>query len=434
MGGTLRDVVLYDRVHISQYVHPLVVRFHYAWVVAIACIITIFVCIGLVTNGFSMYIPYINDSGISDSEMSLIVNIRGGVSLAAMFLIHWFYGKVTARLGMFIACMFTFAAYVLYGVADGNLGIYVAGSAMAGISYGIGSMIIVSEVLRRWFVKYFNLTIGLAAAGTGIATVVMPFVVEWLVESFDLAIGFLVEAGAILVLSFLVLALLRDRPSDIGVEPLGSEDGEVHDVTMDTHAKVDLPVSIWFRFTTICFIMGCLGGPGLVFLSKLFESGNLSTEDIAISISLVGVLMIIGKVLIGRIMDRFGTYKGMMIFGTILSAGLFMTLLLGGDDYIRYIVILLLGFGFAMMMVAPASFAKDIAKEGQYFSTVRMLEIAYVIGSFVFALVPGNLASITETYVTSYVLMGVMVVVAMVIMSTYYLPPRKKDEPVSVSE
>lgn len=409
-------------------------RFHYAWVVSAACIITIFVCIGLVTNGFSMYIPYINDSGITDSEMSLVVNIRGGVSLAAMFIIHWFYRKVSARVGMFIACIFTFAAYALYGLAGTNLALYLAGSIMAGISYGIGSMIIVSEVLRRWFVKYFNLTIGLAAAGTGIATVMMPFVVEWLVESYDLSTGFLIEAGVILVLSFLVLALLRDRPSDVGAEPLGSEDGQVHDITMDTRAKVDLPASIWLRFTMICFVMGCLGGPGLVFLSKLFESGDLSTEDIAISISLVGLLMTFGKIIIGRTIDRIGTYKGMMLFGTILSVGLFMTALLGGDDSIRYIVILLLGFGFAMMMVAPASFAKDIAKDGQYFSTVRMLEIAYVIGSFVFALVPGNLASITDTYVTSYMLMGAMVIGAMILMSSYYLTHRERKEPLKMAE
>ena len=101
---------------------------HYAWVISVACTITIFICIGLVTNGFSMYIPFINDSGISDSEMSLIVNIRGGISLASMLLIHWFYRRVSARMGMFIACLCTFAAYALYGLADGSLPLYLAGS------------------------------------------------------------------------------------------------------------------------------------------------------------------------------------------------------------------------------------------------------------------------------------------------------------------
>lgn len=84
----------------------------------------------------------------------------------------------------------------------------------------------------------------------------------------------------------------------------------------------------------------------------------------------------------------------------------------------------LLGVGFAMMMVSPASFSKDIAKEGQYFSTVRILEIAYVTGSFVFAIIPGFLADFTGTYVTSYVLLGVMLGASMLLMSWFYLGHR----------
>jgi MFS family permease len=397
------------------------VRVHYAWAVSIACIITIFICIGLVTNGFSMYMPYIKETGISDPEISLIVNIRGGVSLVAMLLIHRFYKRFSARIGMFLACICTFLAYVLYGVADGNFALYLSGSVMAGISYGLGSMIIVSEVLRRWFYVHFNLNVGVAAAGTGIATILMPIIVEWMVDTYDLSTGFLLEAIVILILSIAVLVLLRDHPSDKGLMPYGATEDTVMEDPAETHAKMDLPPSIWVRFAAVCFIMGCIGGPGLVFLSMLFNSADVSTEDIAISISLIGALMTVGKIVIGRTIDKFGTYKGMMIFGAILAVGLFLTALLDGGDSVRYMVILFLGFGFAMMMIAPASFAKDIAKEGQYFSTVRMLEIAYVLGSFVFALVPGFLASFTGTYITSYLILGVMLVAAIALISSYYL-------------
>lgn len=74
-----------------------------------------------------------------------------------------------------------------------------------------------------------------------------------------------------------------------------------------------------------------------------------------------------------------------------------------------------------MMMISPASFSKDIARKGQYFSTVRILEIAYVLGSFVFAIVPGFVASVTGTYVTSYILLGLMVIFSLGLMSVFYL-------------
>lgn len=136
-------------------------KLHYCWLVSVACAIVIFICIGLVTNGFSMYMPYIIDQGISDSQLSLIVNIRGAISLAAMFAVHKFYHKFTPRTGILIACLFTFVAYVIYGFAGSQLYLYLLGSALAGVSYALGSMIIVSEVLRRWFVKDFNFSVGI---------------------------------------------------------------------------------------------------------------------------------------------------------------------------------------------------------------------------------------------------------------------------------
>lgn len=177
-------------------------------------------------------------------------------------------------------------------------------------------------------------------------------------------------------------------------------------------------------FASICFVMGCIGGPGLVFISMLFDCSGMDVAEIALCISIIGILMTISKVIIGRIIDKIGTYKALMLFGVVLLIGLFMSPLLHNTGFIRIFSVFMLGVGFSMMMVSPASFSKDIAKEGQYFSTVRILEIAYVTGSFVFAIVPGFLASFTGTYVTSYLLLGVMLAVSMILMSAFYLGHR----------
>ena len=401
-------------------------RFHYCWVVSAACTTAIFICIGLVTNGFSMYLPYIVESGISDSDMSIVVNIRGAISLVSMLLVHRFYHLVSARVGIFIACLCTAAAYLLYGMA-GGFPMYVAGSVLTGISYGLGSMIIISEVLRRWFAKSFNLSVGMAVAGTGVATIIMPLIVVRAVESFGLSTSFIAEAGFIFLLSVIVLLLIRDSPEEKGTIPYGTDEGYEPEATVVYRGKTDLPRPIWIRFGFICFVMGCIGGPGLVFLSMLFESTGSSAETAAISISIIGVIMTVNKVAIGRFIDKMGTCHGILLFGTILIVGLFLTLFLTEGDMVRYIVIVLTGIGFAMMMVCPASFAKDIALPGQYFDTVRGLEIAYVFGSFIFALIPGTLDTLTGSYVISYVIMGVMLIVSLTLMVAYYRKHPKKD-------
>ncbi len=395
------------------------VRFHYCWAVSAACTVAIFICIGLVTNGFSMYLPYIVDSGITDSETSIIVNIRGGISLVAMLLIHRFYEKVSARVGVLVACLCTAAAYLLYGLADG-LALYIVGSVLAGISYGLGSMIIISEILRKWFAKSFNLSIGLAVAGTGIATVIMPIIVEESVKNFGLMESFISEAAAILVLSLIVHAILRDSPEEKGTTPYGTDEGYQPEGKAVYRGKTDLHRSIWMRFGFICFVMGCIGGPGLVFLSMLFETTGSSPETAAISISIIGLLMTINKIAIGRLIDRLGTYHGILLFGSLLTVGLFLTALLGHGDAVRYATIVLLGIGFALMMICPASFAKDIALPGQYFDTVRGLEISYVLGSFIFALLPGTLDAMLGSYVISYIIMGVLLIISLILMADYY--------------
>lgn len=395
-------------------------RFHYCWAISVACTIATFICIGLVTNGFSMYLPYLVENGLTDSDTSIIVNIRGGVSFVAMLLIHRYYDRVSARLGVFIACLCTATAYLLYGLADGSLALYVLGSVIAGVSYGLGSMIIVSEILRKWFAKNFNLSIGMAVAGTGIATVIMPIVVEVLVESQGLMTSFIYEAAAILILSIIVFALLRDSPEDNGLKPYGVDEGYEPEEKVVFRGKTDLPRPLWIRFGFICFVMGCIGGPGLVFLSMLFETTGSSAETAAISISIIGLLMTINKIAIGRMMDKLGTYHGIILFGSILTVGLLLTALLGHGDLVRYAVIVLLGIGFAMMMVCPAAFAKDIALPGQYFDTVRGLEITYVLGSFLFALLPGTLETLLGSYVISYIMMAAMLIVSLILVTDYY--------------
>ncbi|MBQ7978402.1 MAG: hypothetical protein IJ248_01415, partial [Candidatus Methanomethylophilaceae archaeon] len=69
---------------------------------------------------------------------------------------------------------------------------------------------------------------------------------------------------------------------------------------------------------------------------------------------------------------------------------------------------------------------KDIALPGQYFDTVRGLEIAYVLGSFLFALLPGTLETLLGSYVISYSIMAVMLIVSLVLVAEYYMKHPKQ--------
>ena len=50
---------------------------HYGWVVCITCTLLLFITMGTVSNGFSVYLPYIMDErGLTHAQTSSLVTLR----------------------------------------------------------------------------------------------------------------------------------------------------------------------------------------------------------------------------------------------------------------------------------------------------------------------------------------------------------------------
>ena len=77
---------------------------HYGWVVCITCTLLLFITMGTVSNGFSVYLPYIMDErGLTHAQTSSLVTLRCLTAFLAMLVIGWYYKKVSLRLGVSIA-------------------------------------------------------------------------------------------------------------------------------------------------------------------------------------------------------------------------------------------------------------------------------------------------------------------------------------------
>ena len=77
---------------------------HYGWVVCITCTLLLFITMGTVSNGFSVYLPYIMDErGLTHAQTSSLVTLRCLTAFLAMLTIGWYYKKVSLRLGVSIA-------------------------------------------------------------------------------------------------------------------------------------------------------------------------------------------------------------------------------------------------------------------------------------------------------------------------------------------
>ena len=97
------------------------------------------------------------------------------------------------------------------------------------VGFGTGSMALVfaATVANRWFVRSRGLVMGVLTAGGATGQLVFLPVLAWLAQERGWRAAAFVVALAALAVVPLVLLLLRDRPSDLGLLPYGGQASDV---------------------------------------------------------------------------------------------------------------------------------------------------------------------------------------------------------------
>ena len=199
-------------------------RIFYGWFICAACTLLIFISMGMVSNGFSVFMPFLMERyGLTNAQTSSLVTLRCLVVLFAMLTTGVYYDRLGMRLGTALAAGFAGVAYLCYSFGR-SYALFGVGAAISGLSYGFGSMIPASILMNRWFVRHRALALGICSAGSGVATIVLPGVFTWLVERLGLTAGFQAGCGMIFVGAALIFLVQREDPAQLGLPPLGAED------------------------------------------------------------------------------------------------------------------------------------------------------------------------------------------------------------------
>jgi sugar phosphate permease len=200
-------------------------RCHYAWVVLAVGTLVVFGSLGLARFGYTMLLPAMQAELKMDNTQAGALASANLAGYLAMALVG---GALASRLGprTVIAAGLAVAAagMVLTGLA-GSFGAATTWRAFTGVGSG-ASNVPVMALLSAWFAqRRRGLASGIGVTGSSIALILLgPLVPRilaihghdgWRVCWF----GF---AGATMALAVLALAVLRNRPADIGLNPLGS--------------------------------------------------------------------------------------------------------------------------------------------------------------------------------------------------------------------
>ena len=402
-------------------------KLHYGWIICGTCTLLIFVTMGTASNGLSVFMPYIMDSyGLTNSQTSFLVTLRCTFAFAAMLVVGRYYKLIGYRLGTGLAAMCCGCAYLIYWFSTGYLQICI-GASMAGISYGLGSMIPVSILINRWFMRHKALAIGICSAGSGLAVIVLPPVITGLILKYSLRDAFMYTAGGVFIVALLVLLLLRRDPSDKGLKPLGMKevvaDEQAYNKSLESAGDGSRlksrkrPQKItkrgWILTAAACVIMGALANPGFVHQSVLYSSEGYSPMMVAMLISICGFVLTAGKLIFGEVADILGGYSATMIFFGILAAGnLLSGFAFTGSNFMAIIAVVMFGLGSPVCTVGIPVWAGDLDGYEHYADNVRHMQLIYAAGAMLFASVPGIIADLCGSYVPYYIMFAFLTAVA----------------------
>ncbi|MGN0988635.1 MAG: MFS transporter [Otoolea sp.] len=146
-------------------------------------------------------------------------------------------------------------------------------------------------------------------------------------------------------------------------------------------------------------------GPQLLFLERLRVTTDHSIEEVSSVLALLGGMLILGKCSFGLVSDRFGSSNALICYGLLLLSGQTLCCFsaVSGPLLLR-LTMVFFGLGAAIPGVSIPILTADLCSPADYAKTLKNYQITYTLGGLLTSTLPGILADLTGSYLTSHVL------------------------------
>ena len=297
---------------------------NYHWVVAFVALLAYTIYGGLLNNISSLYLVPVSETlQVSRTTISLTSSLRsiGSFTTNLMFgVIYKRFGfRKMATVGLIVIglafCGLASAQTVFsYAIFDLLIGLFDATCATASLS----------KLVNEWFESHRGLVLGVITASSGFGGSLFSILLTNVMEKNSWRAAHLLSGIMTIIGGLCVLALVRSKPSDMGLRPFGEGSG-----SDDSHKKkahhpehLGLPVQRLMKTPTFylmllsCVISAACGyAPLHILIAHLCDCG-LTQADAAKIQSIMYLLMAIMKILDGYLSDIVGA-KIVVIFSTV---------------------------------------------------------------------------------------------------------------------
>ena len=381
--------------------------FHYGWVVCLCATFIFFINVGFTNSAFGVHLPYIiNSLGCTNAEASLIVSVRTAATMLALCLADIYIKKFGIKRGLEYALFVGVLGFLSFAFAAG-LPVYYFGGFCIGLASGFGGFMVLSMLLHQWFKDSLGLALGVCAAGSGFAVIILPPLLTKLINSIGLNKVFIFEALMEALALLLSVLLVFSSPQEKALKPY--ENGKQNLENVDKRSSgIDISSGI-FLIALMSAAMAFTGAGGHTgtFFTLLYTGLGYSETAAAAMYSAVGCILTAAKLVFGRLSDAIGAYKTALIAYAIFTAGCVFCCFAGKQSaLINILAIAFQGVGLVVTTITITAMAEDLSTDESFPRLLKIMNIFYFLGILVGSYILGLLADITGNYVVSFALCG----------------------------
>lgn len=279
-------------------------RIFYGYVIILCSFLILMTMWGAQYSFGVFFKPMLKEFGISRAVLSGAYSINLILVAVASIFSGKLSDKYGPRLVVTVCGSCLGISYLLMSQVQTIWQIYVIFGILCSISIA-GSWVPLLSTIAKWFVTGRGLMCGLAAAGIGVGTMLLPPLAGFLISSFGWRTSYIIIGLGLLVVVIINAQMLKRDPSQIGLSALGESDQPGDSAWGYTFREALRTRQFWLLSAVFLVLNGCLQTVLVHIVAHATDVGVLEVTAVTI-ISVIGGVSIVSKVGGGIAVDRLG--------------------------------------------------------------------------------------------------------------------------------
>jgi predicted MFS family arabinose efflux permease len=405
-------------------------RLHYGWVIAVMSVVTVIGALGFARFGYTMILPSMKEGlGLSDAQAGDLAtgNMIGYLALAVTcgFLASRFGPRIIVAIFMLIIC----GSMLLTGMAP-NFQLALLGRTLTGVGSG-GTNVPVMGLVPAWFAaKRRGFATGMAVSGSSFGMLITGLLIPAILNRYGAEgwrYSWICLAAFVFVIAVLCYLLLRNRPAEKGLLPIGAEGekanpGEARSSSLQW-GLVYKSASVWhlaliyvmFGFSYIIY--------ATFFARYLTWEAGFTTKAAGALWSAVGALSIISGFIWGSVSDVVGRKYGLAIvyFLQFLCFTVFGLWKATPGYYLSALLFALTAWSIPGIMAAASG---DLLGPRLAPAALGFITLFFGVGQASGTFLGGRIADAAGSYTLAFVIAGAAALIGAVA-SLFLRPPKE---------